>query len=284
MKIYIIHVKSEFQPEKCKILYPRHSDYIGVERVFYNWIINQKAILTNNVDEADFCYLPIFWTNYFLNHNFAQTGIEELAEECMRVLNNSEKTFTLCQYDDGPIIDLGLTKIFLGSRKTINGADIPLLCSEHKYKEKSRKKKYLASFSGRLSTHPIRKELAKLIKDREEYRITKGNWGEYVFVNTILKSYACLCPRGYGGGSFRFFEAMQMGVVPIHIGDIDIRPFKKSINWDKCSFYFEHPVDAVTMLDRADRDILVSMGIEAQRVYSEIFASDKWCELLLKEL
>lgn len=281
MKIYIIPISKEFQPEISKITYPKHSSYIGVERVFYNWLNKQNDILTENIEEADYCYLPVFWTNYFLNHNFAKTGMDELRDECKQVVC-PDKTFTLCQYDDGPLVDLGNTVCFLASR-TIQGAkDIPLLCSPHDFAEK--KKKYLASFVGRASTHPIRKELKSAVKHNRNFLFIDGKWGEKVFVKAMEKSYSCLCPRGYGGGSFRFYEAMQMGVVPVHIGDIDIRPFKSQIDWDNFSFYFEDPHEAIIALERCPIERLTEMGKQAAQCYNNIFGNDNWCKYVVKEL
>ena len=284
MNIYIIPVNKVFQPETAKIKYPRHSSYIGVERVFYNWMKEQRAVLVQNAKEADWCYLPIFWTNYFLNHDFAKSGIEELEAECKRVLTFPEKTFTLCQYAQGPIVDLKGAVCFLASRKKENGFDfdMPLLCSPHKFVK--RRKKYIASFVGRVSTHPVRRELCRIIKHDRQFLFLGGRWGEKVFVRVMEKSYVCFCPRGFGGGSFRFYEAMQMGVVPVHIGDIDVRPFKNQIDWESCSFYFEDPFEAVRVLKRCSEEKLLDMGNQAARIYKDIFSDDHWCGYLLCEL
>lgn len=282
MKIYIIPVAKEFQPKTSKLTYPKHSSYIGVEREFYNWMVKQNDMLTSDIEEADYCYLPIFWTNYFLNHDFAKTGMDELCKECKEVLLYPEKTFTLCQYDDGPLVDLGGCHLFLASRRIQEAKDIPLLCSPHIFSRN--KKKYLASFVGRAMTHPIRKELKVAVRHNKRFLFLDGKWGEKIFVKVMEKSYACLCPRGYGGGSFRFYEAMQMGVVPVHIGDIDIRPFKGQIDWDKFSFYFEDPYEAIRVLEQYSVERLDEMGKQAAECYSNIFSNDNWCKYVIKEL
>lgn len=286
MKIYMIPVSREFQPETSQLIYPKHSSYIGVERVFYEWILKDHSgeiELTDSAEEADYCYLPIFWTNYFLNHHFAKSGMKELEAECARAVTAPEKTFTLCQYDDGPVVDLGETVLFLASRRTKNDRDIPLLCSPHQYTPNA-KKKYIAGFVGRAVTHPIRRELKNELKGQKGFRFLNGKWGEKIFVHVMERSYACLCPRGYGGSSFRFFEAMQMGVVPVHIGDIDIRPFKGQIAWEECSFYFEEPGEAVRVLRECPIEQLQRMGRSAKELYEKIFGSDQWCGYVIREL
>ena len=139
---------------------------------------------------------------------------------------------------------------------------------------------------GRIETHPIRKELLKAAKGKKNFWVLRGHWrlGEKLFVYSIEKSYACLCPRGNGGGSFRFYEAMQMGVVPVHIGDNDVRPFKKYIDWNKCSFYFEDPYVAIQSLEKCSIEKLVEMGKRASEFYRDYFSNDNWCKFVVKEL
>ena len=75
-----------------------------------------------------------------------------------------------------------------------------------------------------------------------------------------------------------------MGVVPVHIGDIDVRPFKNQIDWESCSFYFEDPFEAVRVLKRCSEEKLLDMGNQAARIYKDIFSDDHWCGYLLCEL
>ena len=69
---------------------------------------------------------------HFLNNNYAKTGLVELQKEVDSKIIDSKKTFTICQYDDGPVINLQNTIQFLASKKGAYGIPIPLLCSNHK--------------------------------------------------------------------------------------------------------------------------------------------------------
>jgi hypothetical protein len=52
---------------------------------------------------------------------------------------------------------------------------------------------------------------------------------QLVFINTTLESKFALAPRGYGRGSFRFFECFQLGTIPIYIwNDIWLASFSRS--------------------------------------------------------
>lgn len=59
------------------------------------------------------------------------------------------------------------------------------------------------------------------------------------FAGILERSLIKIAPRGYGGSSFCFFEAIQKGSIPWLIGDIDTRPFKESLDWSVASFYSE---------------------------------------------
>ena len=172
---------------------------------------------------------------WHINHEYGLYGISELQKEDQLIIDEN-KTFTICQYDDGPVVDLGKSLIFLSSRKNYNGIDIPLLSSPHKKPFIKPSKKYLCSFVGRKSTHPIREIMFQQL-NRGDVFLYDGDNGSRFFVKKTLESYISLCPRGYGGSSFRFFESMQLGIVPFLIGDIDTRPFKRFINWDEISFF-----------------------------------------------
>lgn len=89
---------------------------------------------------------------------------------------------------------------------------------------------------------------------------------------------------GYGGSSFRFFEAMQLGIVPFLIGDIDTRPFKKFINWGKVSFYSNSVSDFTNVLNSSTKSDLLSMGKRAEMVWKEQLTYQKWCQYVIKEL
>ncbi len=284
MKIFIIPIDKRFRPKKQRFRYPKHNSDYGVEQDFYEYISKKHDVLTKNENEADWHYLPIFWTRWHLNHEYGKSGLEELQIEINKKIINPEKTFIICQYDDGPIVDLGCSLKFLSSRKSSDGIDIPLLSSKHKEPFFKKRKKYIASFTGRIGTHQIRKHMVDDLLNKDEFFIRDGNFSANFFVKKVLESYISLCPRGYGGSSFRFFESMQLGVVPMLIGDIDTRPFKKFIDWNNISFYAESTENLSGFLKSLDKENLLFMSKNAKKIYEENLAYGKWCEFVLKEL
>ena len=198
------------------------------------------------------------------------------------ILDNN-KTFTICQYDDGPIINIGKSLQFLASRKTELGIDIPLLCDEHQ-KKMVLYKSHLASFAGRINTHSIRAEMQKALNGIANIYISDKDLDTEDYVKLLSKSYIALSPRGYGGSSFRFYEAMQLGIVPALIGDIDTRPFKNFIDWDQISFYVSNPADLIAKIKTHSKSELKRMGKKAREVYLNELTYQKWPKWVLADL
>jgi hypothetical protein len=71
--------------------------------------------------------------------------------------------------------------------------------------------------------------------------INSGGWTpsvnqdlQQIFINNTIDSKFALAPRGYGRGSFRFFECFQLGTIPIYIwNDIEWLPFTNGIDYNK---------------------------------------------------
>lgn len=284
MKIYILPVKEEFQPPTISVVYPPHNEgFKDAEEVYLKYLYENKHLLTDNPDEARWHYLPILWTHWMVNHGFGTIDMDKLQAEISRTVIDYSKTYTIHEYAEQPKVDVREMIVFLGSRTSEDGIDIPLLCASHLLPDVPSEKKYLASFVGSMPTHPIRNEIYENLRHRDDIFIAGGGGTGY-FVETMLSSYIALCPRGYGGASYRFYEAMQLGTVPFLIGDIDHRPFKRSLAWDEFSLYTKHVEDVEKLLDYYSKQELIVMGDRAKQLYKQEFVNGNWCKYVLMEL
>lgn len=287
-KIYILPVSDGLQPQDIPIIYPSHNKgFMESEEAFLLFLNNHPELLTDDAQKADWHYLPVYWdrwltTSINVKKNFEKEGSDRLQQEVNKCIIDDKKTFTVYHYDHLKI-DLGRTVVFQASRLSKQGFDIPVLCALHSIPFPLPKKKYLASFVGKIKTNPIRAEMQELLKDRTDTHIVRSQGRDY-FVQTILESFVVLSPRGFGSSSFRFFEAMQLGVVPFLIGDIDHRPFKKFLDWDSVSLYTPDLSDINHKLDQLDKNQLLKMGVAAKRMYEEKLAHQNWCKYVIKEL
>ncbi|MEK0338223.1 MAG: hypothetical protein QQN41_12390, partial [Nitrosopumilus sp.] len=68
------------------------------------------------------------------------------------------------------------------------------------------------------------------------------------------------------------------------IGDIDHRPFKEYIDWNKISLYAPDEKGLEEKLRSIDKMELLEMGKRAAKVWKEDLDMQKWCKYVLKEL
>jgi hypothetical protein len=145
--------------------------------------------------------------------------------------------------------------------------------------------KYLASFVGSRTTHPVREKLLAL--EREDILVkdtsSTGNrvtyhgepaererfWSEYA--NSIADARFSLCPRGRGAGTIRLYESMKMGRACVIISDA-WQP-NDGVNWD--SFSIRVPESEVSRLPEilekhADR--AAEMGVQARAEWESWFS------------
>ncbi len=283
MRIYTLPVKTQFQPLRQDYICPAHNEQWSIEQDFAHWL-KDSWLFEDRQSEADWDYLPIFWNRYYINNSWGEGGLDDLQDEILRLVSRNRSTFTVCEYDIHamqPQLDLCGMLVFIGSRRGERGIDVPLLCTEHPYAPRDRS--WLASFCGNAGTYAARTEMVEQFDGREGVKIKDAQKGTEYFRNLMLESYIGLAPRGQGAQSYRFYEAMNLGAVPLYISDIDCRPFKQWIDWDSCSFYAPTAAEAVKFLD-TPIETLEHMGQRAQRVYQHELRYGKWPIYLIKEL
>jgi hypothetical protein len=264
--------------------YPLHNADYHIEQDFFDWIqknIDNPSDYQKNIANR-VTYLPIFWTRLYRKYGVERA--KSMIDSYIQSLDSSKKYLTIVQHDDGTLFDIPNCITYWACKKNMDGFNAPLLSTEHRYPFPRPSKKYLASFLGRVETHRIRGDLFRAVKSKKYIYFQDANYGVLWFVYQTLRSYACLAPRGYCGGSYRFYEAMQLGVVPVLIGDIDIRPFKKAIDWDLCSFHFKDPYLAVEEIEKISPIALIEMGKNAQKIWYEELANQAWCKHLVDDL
>jgi len=286
MKIYPLPVDPLLQPAQQDFLAPPHNEQWNVCTDFEAWLHSQSGLVTDNRAEADWDYLPIYWNRVYINYDWGEGLQPELQAEISRLVDPARRTFTICEYDVvemQPHLDLHGMVVFTASRRGERGVDIPLLCTPHLRRGRRPKKRWLASFVGNLETWGIRSGMADVLGDRDDCCLMHGQYGTGFFVDLLLRSYVALAPRGHGGQSFRFYEAMQLGVVPAYVSDLDCRPFKRWIDWDACSLWYPSP-EGLAELPGLCKQRLLRMGENAARVYAEHLAYGRWCRYVIREL
>ena len=102
-------------------------------------------------------------------------------------------------------------------------------------------KSVLCSFVGSV-THNIRKTLIETYQKNSKFKFSiNSGWSNNVnennqktFIDFTVNSKFALAPRGYGRSSFRFFEILKLGTIPVYIwDDREWLPYKNVLDYDK---------------------------------------------------
>lgn len=219
----IQYVPMEFQVHH-PFRYPQHSK-IDFERWFRDNTRSEEIT-------GDRHYLPIMWTAYWCTHKYGKDGdaVNKL-KLFVNALDKSKKYFTICQYDDGPMVDFkGHDVIVCGMSGGRIDYPIPLLCEEHEYRFAKQKRNLLACFNG-ANTHPIRENLVRQFKKRMDCQVSLTKIKSIDFCALMNRSIFALCPRGYGKTSFRIQEAIQYGAIPVYISDDFVFPYNEGFEY-----------------------------------------------------
>ena len=230
---------------KNKDTYPPFKNGLYLEEYFLRKVLTENITLKRK-------YIPIPWTNFQIEGWFELKKLE-MQNELNKWLNENPSKdgyFTVVQYDDGPRLDLPENTIVYGACS--GNIPIPLIYQDvnnsliNIQKKTFSEKTILCSFVGNITGNHIQPNVREVMKHTFEKNskflfYNSGGWTpsvnidlQKIFVNVTLDSKFALAPRGYGRGSFRFFECFQLGTIPIYIcNDIEWLPFKNMIDYKK---------------------------------------------------
>lgn len=146
----------------------------------------------------------------------------------------------------------------------------------------------LFSFAGAISNHPTRKKLLSIrderslvtdtsklaVQDRQRDGIT-GPDDNYItsYTSMLERSKFILCPRGLGVSSWRLFEALKAGRVPVIISDQWVPP--DGPGWDQFSVRVaEDDVSSIPALLASRENEAKELARKARMAWDEWFSAD----------
>jgi len=122
---------------------------------------------------------------------------------------------------------------------------IPFKCRE-------KKETPVVSFCGYIS-HPIRKTCLEFLKTntniKKEFIIRDMFWGGRIhddiirkdYVKSIVNSDMVLCTRGAGNFSYRFYETLSCGRIPVLVDTDCVLPCEDAVMWKDVCVYVSDP-------------------------------------------
>jgi hypothetical protein len=211
---------------------------------FKNGDTIEEYFLKNLSHELNRKYIPALWTNMQTSKKMPINKLQTILNKWIKNNPCLNGYFTIVQHDDGVHLNLPKNTIVYGC--CTGNVPIPLIYEdknntlENYPKKKFSEKNILCSFVGSI-THNIRQQIYNLFHKNNNFYFVVNNWNisvpgnlQNTFLEVSSKSKFALAPRGYGRASFRFYELLQIGTIPIYIyDDIEWLPFKNKIDYNK---------------------------------------------------
>lgn len=241
----IIEFPDNYKP-KLSVKYPPFMIGDHIEEHFYYYNKKKKSYLRTYL--LGIFIKNILGYNYFNQDNYNRRKLQRQFNK----LTNSQDVYCILHEDDDPIHHSKRLFIDVPDKTIIFGASygdipIPLLYDdgglfESKERTPIENKKYLCSFIG-ANSHAVRTKMQEYISGIPDFYSSLDKWKEDVsidkqneFIEVSLDSKFGLAPRGNGRGSFRFYELLKLGVIPIYIwDDIEWLPYKEYIDYSAFS-------------------------------------------------
>lgn len=288
----IIDVPKVFKQERSWKFPPHHTG-IHLEQYADEFFKNN---LSNRNDEytGGREYLPIYYSSWYFNHcgdnksyNYDGRLLDVLMDYILS-LPRDKKYFTVCQLSKTGWLEQALNEINCLTFGAGGWGDvaIPLPCEEHN-RMRVNNPHFFASFVGSFDTHPIRKKMFETLAGESGIYMIDGRHNVDVFEHIMADSKFALCPRGYGLTSFRLYEAIQMGVVPVYISDeVWWLPFRDKIDWSKLAvlWHTNFMGELVKCLKTFDDAKIEEMAKYGQECYQKYFTMFGICDEIINIL
>ena len=242
------------------------------EEYFYDEYVKSNV-------NTDRIYIPIFWTNYYISKNYGNGDLSKL-QEVLDNLDRGKKYFTIVQYDDNILNDLKDLDVLIftqgGYGNYKEKSYVIPLNYQFNHQITNTTKDIFASFIGNIKgRHSLRERMESLLINKDGYFISESiNYDK--FKDIMSRSLFSLCPRGYGQTSFRIFESLSIGSIPVYIYDDPLIPFENEFDFNEIGILIHE-----SKLDRID-DILKSKSkseidnfiINGKSIYNNFFLYD----------
>jgi len=285
-------IAKEFLIDRVDPCYPPHHTGDHLEEAFVKFWQAE-----GNVKRK---LIPIHWTAVY-NHRVKEglgpgTPNGSLRSELKKYLSSldkNEKYFVVCTHDDAPSEELPPDTLVFAAGGNARKIDvpIPLTCGPHNIIDDPIRT-IPCSFVGSM-THPLRNSLLSKVHNKPGVLVQAFEWKEKVpdeqvdlFKQITQRSIFSLCPRGYGATSYRMYESIQLGAIPVYVSDNHLLPWSDELNWEEFSI--------IVKSNQIDSVLQMSLGLTSKKVkemqtkldtlWKKYFSIEATCENVLKRV
>ena len=280
----MIYTKDYLRPAPSYPTYPPYHQGDYLEDYFYKRFVEDNP-------KVDRHYIAVSWTTLYVENKTYEL------EKFINELDPNLSYFTVLQHDEAPKHKLPDDTIcFSASQSKYNPylknlVQIPVACSKLPFIPQN-KKDIFCSFVGSY-THDVRIVLQNLYSQLSDYYFSQQAWNPSIgndrlrhFIDITSRSKFTLCPRGYGNTSFRMYEAMQLGSVPVYVSDDHNLPWSDELNWnDFCVIInFDNLQNIDAILKSISEERYLKMLNALTSVYNNYFSLEGMYTNIIKRL
>lgn len=278
--------------------YPSHQLSSGIESFAADYF-SSKPI-------EGWVYLPIRWTELaflYQNQPLWKKKYLNATSRKVKALNNYYKSvvrfsnlrvFTIVQHACGLNFHKHINQsddIFVFACGGNGDVPLPLLCDKRKAIQFNHNK-YLVSFKGVIShpsnAYPFRECLKEEFSSPDCVIIdTCVDMREDDYIDLMASSEFSLCPRGYGPTSFRLYEAIEQGSIPVYIHDGNPwLPYQDEIDWNRLAVIVDYKnisglYDMLVNMSQSQKTCMLEYAKSIQvRYFTKKGACDYVCRIL----
>jgi hypothetical protein len=277
---------SDLRPKPSYPVYPCYHKGLYLE----DYVFNHFEKNYPSYSELSRIFIPVSWTTLYVENNPIDI------QKYLDALPQDGAYWTVSQHDEGIRQRLPANTLHFAAGGLGGGIPIPLICSPIPHDGQIIEKDIFCSFVGSL-THPLRQQFYITYGTNEAriagYYCSVQNWSQTVelnkleeFINITKRSRFSLAPRGYGKSSFRLYEIMQLGSIPVYLSDEHWLPFQDELNWNEFCVLIKH--DQISHIHKILKEISeeqqLKMLAKGKEVYDNYFTLEKVCENIIKRI
>jgi hypothetical protein len=284
---------TKFTSEQFLLLPFFSEDVINKDNDFKNnnWLpgIKQNIKLVNKEEADVFIYPKKFDSNV--------VEYVELAKHYNKKVYcfyNDDNSLPVASFDNLVLYRTSL----LASKKKINEHAMPAWSQDLFVPDKAfrlKANKPTVGFCGYIS-HPIRNDCLNILNQNEHinknFIIRNSFWGgaphdsniRKVYVDNIVNSDFVLCCRGAGNFSYRLYETLSCGRIPIIIDTDCVYPCQDKTDWSNTGIYVTDINNLNTLLNEfwssIAEDKLIALQQNIRETYTKYIAPDGFAQYL----
>ncbi len=264
-----------------------YRDYHGpwIENYFYEyWCKHENKFVSD--EKIERIYIPIFWTDYYVKNGLLKPH-QAIQNYLDKTLQRDKKYFTIVQNDDGVLEKLPKNVLVFSSASS-RDVPIPVLKGEPKsiHVERDLRCSFIGVLDGPNNRTGLRKKMYEALRCQNNINFFPSG-SMKTFIEIISRSIFTLCPRGYGTTSFRLYEAIALGSIPIYIwDDIEWLPYKDRLDWKEFAISINvRDIETLpAIIDGHTEAMITKKQKKIQELHNSYFTMQGTCEQIVQML